>query len=168
MTPRTRLVQRHSDNMLLVHVVWATAKRAPMLAPGADAFLAEILHRKAHEAGAALVACGNASDHVHVLVRYPSTVTVASVAQRLKGASSYEWNARRRAPHLSWQAGSWAASLSPSHLAAAMRYVERQRLHHDRGAPPEAWEVGTLARPTLQERPCDASGGADAARLVQT
>src|SRR6185312_4615367 len=108
----------------------------------------EILHRKAHEAGAALVACGNASDHVHVLVRYPSTVTVASVAQRLKGASSYEWNARRRAPHLSWQAGSWAASLSPSHLAAAMRYVERQRLHHDRGAPPEAWEVGTLARPT--------------------
>jgi REP element-mobilizing transposase RayT len=168
MTTRIRLVQRHSDNLLLVHVVWATAKRAPVLAPSADSFLAEIFRRKAHQAGAALVACGNASDHVHVLVRYPSTVTVASVVQRLKGASSYEWNARQRGPHLSWQAGSWAASVSPSHLAPALRYVERQRLHHDGASRPEAWEVGALARPTFPGRDRNASSCDDVARLVHT
>jgi len=111
MTTRIHLVQRHSHNFLLAHIVWATARRLPLLEPSADAFLAEILHRKARETGCALVACGNASDHVHVLVRYPSTVAVAVVVQRLKGASSYEWNAKRRSPRLSWQSGSWAASV---------------------------------------------------------
>jgi putative transposase len=141
MTTRIRLVQRHSDNFLLVHIVWATARRLPLFEPSADAFLAEVLHRKAREAGGALVACGNASDHVHVLVRYPSTVAVASVVQRLEGASSYEWNAKGRSPRLSWQSGSWAASVSPSHLAAAMRYVERQRAHHGEAVPLESWET---------------------------
>ena len=141
MSQRIRLTQRHSDNFLLVHIVWATAKRMPLLAPSADGWLAEILHRKARETGSALVACGNAWDHVHVLIRYPSTVTVAGVVQRLKGASSHEWNAQQRSPRLSWQMGSWAESVSPKHLVAAVRYVERQRAHHGEDAVPEAWET---------------------------
>src|SRR5690349_6467128 len=95
MAARVRLIQRHSDNSLLAHIVWATARRARHLDPSADSWLAEVLRRKAYEAGSALVACGNADDDVHVLLRYPSTVTVASVVQRLKGASSYEWNLTR-------------------------------------------------------------------------
>jgi putative transposase len=145
MTNRIRLVQRHSDNFLLVHIVWATARRVPLLKRGADVILAEVLHRKAREAGGVLAACGNASDHVHVLVRYPSTVTVASVVHRLKGASSYEWNAKRRSPRLSWQAGFWAESVSPDDLPASVRYIERQRAHHGEAAPPEAWEMAMAA-----------------------
>lgn len=144
-----RLVQRHSDNFLLVHVVWATNKRAPTLAPDADAWLAEVLRHKARHAGAVLVACGNASDHVHALVRYGSTVTVASVVQRLKGASSYEWNAQKRSPRLSWQTGSWAESVSPKHLDLAVRYVEQQRDHHREHAVLEPWETGATS-PTWQ------------------
>jgi putative transposase len=140
MGSRIQLVQCHSDNVLLAHVVWATAGRAPVLEASADAWLAEVLRRKAHDAGGLLMACGNAADHVHVLVRYPSTVTVASIVQRLKGASSYEWNHAPRSPRLSWQTGSWSASVSPSHLTAAVRYVERQRVHHAEAAHPEAWE----------------------------
>src|SRR4051794_28522995 len=107
MRSRARLGQRHSDNLLLVHVVWATTRRLPTLGPSADAWLADALGRKAHEAGCALITCGNADDHVHALIRYPSTVRLADVVQRLKGGSSHEWNATRRAPHLSWQPGYW-------------------------------------------------------------
>ena len=150
MSTRIPLIQRHSDNFLLVHIVWATAQRQPVLKPNADGWLAEVLHRKAREAGSALVACGNASEHVHVLIRYPSTVTVASVVQRLKGASSYEWNAQGRSPRLYWQAGSWAQSVSPKHLVAAVRYVEGQRAHHGETAP------------VLGEGTDDVSGSVDA------
>ena len=135
----SRLIQRHSDNVLLVHVVWTTAGRASLLEPTADRWLAETLRRKAYEAGSALVACGNAGDHVHVLLRYPSTVTVASVVQRLKGGSSHAWN---RSPRLRWQAGSWAASVSPADLARVTRYVEHQREHHREAGALEPWEGG--------------------------
>jgi putative transposase len=147
-TSRICLVQRHSDNLLLVHVVWATAGRAPLLERGADSWLAKLLRRKAYEAGSALLACGNADDHVHARVRYPSTVTVASVVQRLKGASRYAWNLERRSPRLSWQAGSWTASVSPGHLAAAIRYVESQRDHHRESGAAEAWERSLSATPS--------------------
>ena len=140
MTSRVRLVQRHSHNLLLVHAVWATARRECVLEPSADPWLTDILRRKAYEAGSALLACGNADDHVHVVVRYPSSVTWASVVQRLKGASSYEWNLARRSPRLRWQAGSWCESVSPSDLAAVARYVQTQRTHHRETAAAEPWE----------------------------
>jgi len=142
MTARIRLVQRHSDNHLLVHVVWATARRESLLEPNADRWLADVLRRKAYEVGSALIACGNAADHVHVLVRYPSTVTLASVVQRLKGSSSYEWNLARRSPRLRWQPGSWAAAVSPSDSVAVAHYVEHQRArHHDTASGMEPWET---------------------------
>ena len=150
MSARIRLVQRHSDNHLLVHVVWTTARRAALLELSADRWLADVLRRDAYEAGSALIACGNAADHVHVLVRYPSTVTLASVVQRLKGASSYEWNLAQRSPRLDWQVGSWAASVSPADSATVAHYVERQRVHHGDTAPArERWEeaLGPLASP---------------------
>jgi REP element-mobilizing transposase RayT len=135
------LRQRHSENVLLVHIVWATHRRARLLSRDADAWLAEVLRRKARDAGTVLLACGNADDHVHVLVRYPSTVTVANVVQRLKGASSYAWNTQTRWPRLAWQAGSWAQSVSPSGLEPALRYVDHQRHHHGEGAMVEPWEI---------------------------
>jgi putative transposase len=147
MTAGPRWITCHSDNVLLVHVVWATARRAPVLASSADAWLADVLRRKAHEVGCALLAQGNAADHVHVLVRYPSTVTVASLVHRLKGASSHAWNLRPRAPRLSWQSGSWAASVGPADLAIVARYVEGQRLHHAERAPLEAWETAARSPP---------------------
>ena len=108
---RVRLVQRHSRNLLFAHVVWATTGRLPLLEPSADTWLAVALRRKAYDAGCRLVACGNASDHVHVLLRYPTTVRLADLVHRLKGASSYAWNASRREPRLDWQQGSWSESV---------------------------------------------------------
>jgi putative transposase len=135
------LIQRHSPNRLLVHIVWATQRREPLLVEAADGWLARVMDRKASEIGSKLVVSGNASDHVHVLVRYPSTRDVATIVQRLKGASSYAWNIER-AQHgrLTWQLGYWAESVSPSELEAVARYVARQREHHRGGDASEGWE----------------------------
>lgn len=138
-------MQRHSHSLLLVHIVWATGERSPILGPRADAWLARLLRHRAYEAGGLLLAVGNAADHVHVLVRYPSTACVATVVQRLKGASSHAWNAalpaRPDRSRLSWQAGYWAESVSPKDLPAVIGYVEGQRRHHGEAREPEAWEA---------------------------
>jgi REP element-mobilizing transposase RayT len=140
MSTGPRLVQRHSRNLLLVHVVWATKFRSSVLDLGSDRWLAANLERQAYEAGCRLIASGNAADHVHTLIRLPSTVRLADAVHRMKGGSSYAWRSQRRAPELSWQAGYWAESFGPADLAKHIRYVEDQRLHHREASTLEPWE----------------------------
>src|SRR5262245_41614984 len=83
---------------------------------------------KPGRAGLDLVAIGGADDHLHVLVQYPSTVSVAKLAHDLKGGSSYTWN---RTLHslspLQWQPGYWAESVSPAVVNPLLRYIADQR-----------------------------------------
>src|SRR5580704_1343688 len=62
-----RTPQRRSSTLLLVHLVWSTARRDPRLVADLDAWLHEALRRKAAQSGAEALAIGNASDHVHVV-----------------------------------------------------------------------------------------------------
>jgi REP element-mobilizing transposase RayT len=74
-----------------------------------------------------LVAAGNATDHVHVLVRHPPRVSVAQIAHRLKGASSRAIHlARPETQGLVWQVGYWAESVTPVALEPLVAYVRGQ------------------------------------------
>ena len=138
---------RRGEHVLIAHVVWATACRASLLPEPADAWLARSLSCKAREAGAALLASGCASDHVHVLLRFASTVALSDVVQRLKGATSRLGKLDGRLPALRWQQGFWASSIGPADLDRVSAYVRNQRAHHERAQPREAWELATATTP---------------------
>ena len=148
-----RLAHVHSRVLLIAHVVWATARREPILPQRADAWFARVLAKKAVERGCDLLGSGCAVDHVHALLRYPSTVPVAAVLQALKGYSSYAWNAA--APRrLKWQAGYWAESVSPDAVEEVAAYVANQRQHHAAGAAVETWELnGSFESPDSDDTP---------------
>jgi putative transposase len=136
--PVRRAPQRRSTTLLLVHLVWSTHGRKPMLAQVLDAWLHDALRRKATEEGAQILAVGNASDHVHVVAHYPSTLALSALAQTLEGASSYLWNEDIGRPHLRWY---WAESIGPAEAPPLLRYVTRQRQHHAATNQPEAWQT---------------------------
>ncbi|HEU4406321.1 MAG TPA: IS200/IS605 family transposase [Polyangiaceae bacterium] len=126
--------------LLLVHIVWSTARRRADLPPTLDAPLAELLGAKGAELGCPLLATGAADDHVHAIVRLAPTVCLAALVQRLKGASAPALNERRWVPEgFRWQSGYWAESLSPSALSRLEAYVRGQRRHHDDAHPAEDW-----------------------------
>ena len=133
----------HSRSVLLAHVIWTTHDRQPRLARSADTWLASWLSHKATELGCRLLACGNADDHVHLVLRYPVTLCVADLVHGLKGACSHAWNLSlaARLGRLAWQTGYWAESVSPTDLARLMSYVLHQREHHDGRSTSEIWEA---------------------------
>lgn len=94
---------------------------------------------KAAETDCGIVAIGNASDHVHVVLASGATVCLADVVQRLEGASSHAWN-QRHDVRLSWQRGYWAESVSARDLCALQRYVTDQRRHHASQSVYERWQ----------------------------
>jgi REP-associated tyrosine transposase len=134
--------QARSVVRFIVHVVWSTHDRVPTLAqPACDAWLAETLSALARARRAEVLAVGNADDHVHVVVRLPSTLALATLVHALKGASSHAWNHRPSASTpLSWQDGYWAESCDPDDLGELFDYVRSQRNHHATPHAPEPWE----------------------------
>jgi len=136
------LLGAHSATTLVVHIVWATHRRAPWLDRSVDRRLADLLEIAARRVECALLAAGNAQDHVHVLVRHPPSLAVAPLVQRLKGTSSRSLSAAlgREAGRM-WQVGYWAQTVSPTELRGVAAYVTNQRAHHDDlHASSEPWE----------------------------
>ncbi len=131
---------RRSPSLLLCHVVWATARRRPLIEPAYDRVLLGLFAQKAYEHGCQLVAGGCADDHVHTILKLRPCVALAELVHRLKGGSAYQAN---RHPHIGrplyWQSGYWAESLSPADLGPLSRYVRSQRTHHDASHPAERW-----------------------------
>lgn len=135
---------RRSPALLLVHVVWATHRRRPVLPPSFDSTLFAILGEKAKAAGARLLAGGCSVDHVHTLVRLSSSGRLADVVQRLKGAAAHDVNDHAQLPErLHWQDGYWAETLGPADFQPLTAYLLAQRTRHDPSHPAERWQFDT-------------------------
>ena len=134
---------KRSPSLLLVHAVWATSRRQPSLPPSLDERVLNIIGRQARELRCQLLAAGCASDHVHVVARLASSVSLGELIRRMKGASAYELNREIQLPRrFAWQVGYWAESLSPVDHGLVVQYVQRQREHHDASHPAERWANG--------------------------
>jgi putative transposase len=128
-------LDRH-PHRLFVHMVWATRDRDRLLDPAIDDWLSRFLAARAGDLGCSVLATGLASDHLHTLVAFPATVAVASIAHRLKSASS-----RILAPRVTrfaWQPGYYAETVSD--VAALAGSLLRHREQHADAARPETWE----------------------------
>lgn len=75
-----------------------------------------------------LVATGGSTDHVHLLLVLPPTMTLAAAVQKLKAISS-RW-VRERVPGFLWQDGFSAFSVSPSQVPVVKAYIANQLEHH--------------------------------------
>jgi len=76
-------------------------------------------------------AIGGASDHVHVLLSLPATLSVAKAMQLLKGNSS-KW-IRETFPKMrsfAWQEGYGAFSVGVSGVDATVAYIRNHAAHH--------------------------------------
>ena len=77
------------------------------------------------------LAIGGASDHVHVLLSLPATLSLAKAMQLLKGNSS-KW-LRETFPEMhpfAWQEGYGAFSVGISGVDATVAYIRNQAEHH--------------------------------------
>ena len=116
---------------LLVHVVFSTTNREPWLSPNVRERLFPYLGGIAKKERMVALSIGGTSDHVHLLISLPSTLSIAQAVQSLKGGSSL-W-VHQSFAHLagfSWQEGYGAFSIGISQLEETGGYIEGQEEHH--------------------------------------
>jgi REP element-mobilizing transposase RayT len=118
----------HSYCTNLVHCVFSTKDRAPLIPAEFQERLWAYLDGIAKNHHMPLLAVGGIANHVHLLVSIPQTTTVASAINRFK-ANSSRWM-REHEKSFEWQKGYGAFSVSPSHTAAVKNYIRAQAEHH--------------------------------------
>ena len=121
----------HSFTSCLVHCVWSTKNREPWLTLDLRERLWPYLGGIAKQNQMKRLDIGGASDHVHVLLSLPATLSVAKAIQLLKGNSS-KW-IRETFPKMrlfAWQEGYGAFSVGLSGVDATMAYIRNQADHH--------------------------------------
>lgn len=120
---------------LYVHLVWATWDRRPLITPEIQPKIYASIQAECTQLGCEVLALGGIEDHVHLLVRLPTTVSVAELVKQVKGASSHLVS-QVLDPGLGfkWQGAYGAFTLSRSHLPRIIDYVQRQREHHRDGS----------------------------------
>lgn len=123
-----------SLSCMLAHVVFSTKQRSPWIVPAVRTDLHAYLAGVAREAGCLCHRVGGVGDHVHIAVELSRVVTMATLVERLKTAST-KWMKRQTCEDgdfqgFAWQRGYGAFSLAKKDLDALVRYIDDQERHH--------------------------------------
>ncbi|MDQ2731694.1 MAG: transposase, partial [Armatimonadota bacterium] len=87
------------------------------------------------------LAIGGVQDHVHLVVKAPTTISPSEIMQRVKGASSTLVRERLAPGKLfGWQEGYGVFSVSRSHVERVVNYVKNQEHHHASAKLWPEWE----------------------------
>ncbi len=123
----------HSFASCLMHCVWATKERRPVIKSEMQQRLWPYLGGIARENKIKTLVIGGVEDHVHVLMSIPSTLSVAKTVQLLKGNSS-KWVHDTFKEHrdFEWQEGYGAFSIGISGVEDTTQYIQGQAGHHHR------------------------------------
>ncbi len=116
---------------VLVHIVFSTKYRVPLLYPEVRPALFAYLAAIARNHGCECYRAGGVANHVHLAVRLSRMITIAGLVQELKSSSS-RW-LKTQSPRLSkfrWQEGYSVFSVRASGLNTLVRYIENQEEHH--------------------------------------
>jgi len=119
---------------LYVHCVWGTWDRLPLITPVIAPPLYAGLMAKCRALGCVPMVIGGMPDHVHMLIEFSATITIARLIGEIKGASSHLMtHAIAPSTPFKWQGSYGAFTLSKRSVPQIQRYIENQKHHHADG-----------------------------------
>jgi putative transposase len=120
----------HSYPNVLVHCVFGTRERQPLIPEEIQPRLWRYLSGIARGHKINLLECGGTNNHLHVLLVLPSDMPLSKAVQILK-ANSSRWLGEQGI-NFAWQEGYAAFSVSASQLSSVRAYIQNQAAHHQR------------------------------------
>ncbi len=126
---------------LYVHAVWATWDRLPLITPELEPRVYGEIVEKARTLRTLTLAVGGMPDHIHLLVRLPTTLSVAELLKGVKGSSSH-LVAQLIMPNefFKWQGAYGAFTLAEAEVNRCIDYIRGQKQHHAEGQLDAQWE----------------------------
>lgn len=118
----------HTCGNILLHFIWSTHERRPLITPEIRDDLFAYLGGIVREIDETALIVGGVGDHVHMLARVRPMHAAAEIARVVKTNSS-RW-IRERVSDFAWQKGYGVFSVSESNVSAVRKYIASQEEHH--------------------------------------
>jgi len=116
---------------ILIHVIWSTKERRPLISDDVRAelhgYMAGVL--KMVESPALII--NSVADHVHVLCQLSKNSAACKLVEEVKKSSS-KWMKEQGILDFSWQSGYGVFSVSQSNVPAVRNYIMGQPEHHQK------------------------------------
>jgi putative transposase len=122
-------VMSHTSGNIILHLVFSTLDRRPLITPLFRSDLFAYLGGIVRGMRATALIVNGTADHVHMLIRIRPSQSAAEVARAIK-ANSSGWVRQKWSPDFGWQTGYGAFSVSESNVAGVARYIANQEEHH--------------------------------------
>jgi len=121
----------HTYTSILIHYIFSTKYREKIITDELQDRLWPYMGGIARENRMKALAVGGVSDHVHLLISLPTTLSIAKAIQLIKGGSS-KWvhDSFPNFQSFKWQEGYGAFSVSLSQMETVIGYIQRQKEHH--------------------------------------
>jgi REP element-mobilizing transposase RayT len=116
---------------LMVHVVFSTKNRQPLITPAVELELFAYMGGIAKKLDSRCLAAGGTANHVHLLVSQSKKVAWCHLMEEIKKSSS-KWIKSKTSAFqgFSWQDGYGAFTIGESQVDALRLYVSRQKERH--------------------------------------
>ncbi|HCT64572.1 MAG TPA: IS200/IS605 family transposase [Lachnospiraceae bacterium] len=121
---------RQSYFELYIHVIWVTKNRELLINEKTEKSIYTIIKDKCKKFKVDLIAVGNISDHIHLLISINPSIKIAEFMAEIKGMTSHFVNHDLKGT-LYWQDGYGVLSISKSGLDFVKKYIENQKEYHN-------------------------------------
>ena len=122
-----------SLSRILLHLVYSTHRREPLIVPAIQPLLHEYLGGILEQQQCRPIAIGGMADHVHLFYVATRSRSVADVVRQVKvGSTMWLRNQGKEFSTFSWQAGYGVFSVSESQSETVTEYVLNQAAHHQK------------------------------------
>lgn len=118
---------------ILIHAVWATKDRNPLMNKKNKDALCLHIRENAVLKNIHLINVNGWLDHLHCLISVSADQNIATLMNLIKGESSF-WANRNLtwSEKFGWQDEYFAVSISQSQLEAINHYIDNQEEHHQK------------------------------------
>ena len=115
----------HTYSSCFLHAVFSTKRRQRILSSTTRERLWPFLEGVARQNGFRMIAANGSDDHLHLLLKIPSTIAIAKAIQVLKKRTSTFMGKPS-----AWQEGYAAVTINASEVEETSAYIERQSELH--------------------------------------
>ena len=116
---------------ILIHAVWATKDRKPLMNKENKDAVCQHIRENAIVKNIHVINVNGWQDHLHCFISLSSDQNIATVMNLIKGESSFWGNKNLQGPeNFGWQDDYFAVSVSQSQMEAVNRYIDNQENHH--------------------------------------
>lgn len=119
---------------LYLHLVWATWDRFLLITPKIEKPTYRAISSQVVQLGCRVLAINGTPDHLHLIIKITTTISIAELVKKAKGVSSRIVNKVLKPEELfKWQVGYGAFTISRWDLQKIIHYVANQKQHHSDG-----------------------------------